>query len=460
VVESRKTDALLIAAIIICGAVIIVPYILPKPVPEITLRILTRIDPSITGEIESAFLDSTYAKDNRIIDLEWLSRGSSSWDLYAGSGEADLALSDLATIVALSDSNLLRPMDSSPASLVTQTIAGVSMKHYELGLPIWCSFAIRPTIIDLLVNESLLQSYGLMTPDTIDALLSPSYWPSGRNTSLIGMETPETTQISYGFLHLLTEKIGWETGIRVCTLLYANSLLSDESKDTLTMLLQGEVAITPITSTTRKLTPLPPTITFVHLDDLVAVQPNVVAITNGTLQLSSAQAFIDYLLSPEGQSIWLNIDVGYLPVRREAFQVAENEIDYNTYDEFNWTLRTRGPGVFELSSIEDFALGLYLNASACSSWSSLTKVWRNLGDALENGSIIQPVFTHFRNLLTEPLEITDPISHANESLTESYARRILTHSINSEYLTEISCLWRIAANQRYEAVLSFLSSVI
>ena len=49
-------DVLLVCAIIVSASIIVVPYLLPRPLPEITLRVLTQYDSSITDEIEDSFL--------------------------------------------------------------------------------------------------------------------------------------------------------------------------------------------------------------------------------------------------------------------------------------------------------------------------------------------------------------------------------------------------------------------
>ena len=460
VAETRRKDALLLIVIIVAAAIIIVPYILPRPRPNITLRILTRYNASLTDEIERAFLASSYAEENNIVGIEWLGPDTNMWGLYARAGEADLILCDYLAITGLENSNALRPITSTSLSYVSETFAGVYMKHYTLGLPTWCCFAFRPTIFDLLVNESSLQSFGLAIPETIDDLLSPSYWPDERNTSLIGLDIPSTMSTEHQFEHMLTKKVGWELGIQDLTLLFANSRFFDASRSALTGILSGEVAITLTTSDARKSASLPPTISYVHLENMVGVQRNIIAVTNGTQQSTSAESFVDFMLSPKGQSLWFNIDAGLLPVLREAFQASGIEIDSNTYEEFNWTFRAQGPGVSDIISDEDFALRYYLNSTACSTWNNLTLVWKNLGEALENGSISHTQFTQFGELLSAPVEITDPLSHLNESFTESYALRIQENSYTSGYLIEVIRLWRTAANQRYEAILSMLSALL
>ena len=123
------------------------------------------------------------------------------------------------------------------------------------------------------------------------------------------------------------------------------------------------------------------------MENMVFVNPNVVAVDNETQNASHSEAFIDYLLSPEGQSIWLVDDYGLLPVSREVFDVPEAEYNESIYEEFNWTISTEGFGVSDSYSQEDDVLGVYMEFTTKLTHSTLTKSWRNIFRAYENGSV-------------------------------------------------------------------------
>jgi hypothetical protein len=156
---------------------------------------------------------------------------------------------------------------------------------------------------------------------------------------------------------------------------------------------------------------------------------------------------------------WLTIDRS-LPVRREAFDVVEAEVDDGIYAEFNWTVRAGGPGVSNLISSEGFVLLFYMNSTTFSALSNLTNSWMNIIRAYDNGSINQVQFNQFKQMLGEPLSISDPNTNVSESFTEDYALRILPKLYNVTYEIEIIRLWRIAANQRYQDVINQLASLL
>ncbi len=73
-------------------------------------------------------------------------------------------------------------------------------------------------------------------------------------------------------------------------------------------LLDGEIAITMTMFYGQIRNSLPPTISRTHLENMVVVDPNLIAVTNGTQHQYQSEAFVDYILSPEGQAIWLMND--------------------------------------------------------------------------------------------------------------------------------------------------------
>ncbi len=457
--RSRTVDTLLIIGIIISALIIVIPYLLPQYNPGTTLRILTRYDVSIVNEIEYGFLHSAYAVENNIIDIEWESVDSSFWSNYALSGEIDLILGTLQDLPALESSNSLRPIATTATSGVSQTIAGVLMKRYSEGLPIWCAYALRVTTFELFVNEVLLQAYDLSIPETVEDLASADFCPSGMNESLIGLVVPEKLSIEHQFQNVVTKKLGWKNGIQNLTLMYSNSRFYEDDEDALNALLGYETAIALTFFDGQAYeTPLWP-FRRCHLQNMIVVQPDLIAIADGTTQQSQSEVFIDYLLSPEGQALWILDESDKLPVRREAFDNDEG-FNMNKYEEFNWTMRSGGPGVTEWISSEDFALWYYFNSTVFSALDNLTLTWKNVVNAEMNSSIDFMQFRQFREQLGEPLSIIDPISHLNESFTSSYALSILDELYNVDFLVEVTWLWKVAANHRYEMILSTLSALM
>ena len=313
---------------------------------------------------------------------------------------------------------------------------------------------------EILSNETVLQEYDLAIPETMEDLLSPDYYVAAINSSLIGLDWPISFSVGYHFRNLLTKAIGWNNGIQNLTCFFANSKLYHHDGEAIEALLDGEIGLTLTMFEGQSWESLPGTISRTHLENMTAVKPHVIAIDNRTGQASHSEAFIEHLLSPMGQAALLANYSGLMPVRHEAFDFTETEIDWSIYAEFNWTISSDGFGISNPYSLEDNALGVYMGSTSLLTHGNLTNSWRNIFEAYGNGSINEIQFNYFKGLLGTPLTITDPLSHTNESFTKEYARRILIDLYDVDYAVEITHLWLVAANQRYAMILSELSTLM
>ncbi|MFW9869806.1 MAG: substrate-binding domain-containing protein [Candidatus Thorarchaeota archaeon] len=459
-IKEKSTDVIIVIMILVSATIIFIPYLVPNPPPETTLHILSRDDVSITYQIEEAFLNSSFAKNNNIGDIEWYNPGIDFWDSYSQSGEIDLVMGDETTINALTQSNSLSEITSLNASEIPDSIAGVPMKGDSEERLMWCCYSIRPIIFELLVNETLLDYHGISTPEKIEDLLIPDFWPSERNSSLIGMDFLQSTWLKHQFHHLVTKMQGWDNGIQNLTALYANSqILFDD--ETLSALENGEISavLTAFSGQTDEV--LPSTISRVHLKDMVIIQPFPVAIASGTTHITQAESFLDFLFSPQGQSILLKEEFSpRLPVRVEAFDFVQGEVDDIIYSEFNWTMRAGEIGVTDTLLEDDYMVWLYMNSTIFSTISNTTHCWRNIIDAYRNSSIDQLQFNQFRGAFGEPLTIVDPITHENESFTEFYSASVFSRRFQPHFATELAQLWRVAANERYQTIVSQLALLV
>ena len=326
------------------------------------------------------------------------------------------------------------------------------MKGYlSLSEVVWCCYGIYISIFEILVNETLLQENGLEIPATIEELLSPEY------ASLIGMDIPGLLSIEHQFQHLMTKAHGWENGIKNLTALYANSRMYEHEGDAETALLNGEIAITLTAFTGHPHEELPFTIIRSHLENQVVIVPDSIGIANASDHDIESEAFIEYLLTPECQAMLVANEGIRMPIRREAFESAQYELDESLYAEFNWTASSEGIGVTDLLVVEDFTLWLYMNSTIFSAWDNLTNCWDNIRFAFENGSITQQQLEEFQYRLGEPLAIIDPDTLENEVFTELYASEIHLKLYWIDFAIEVSHRWKVAANQRYAEILNDLS---
>jgi hypothetical protein len=205
---------------------------------------------------------------------------------------------------------------------------------------------------------------------------------------------------------------------------------------------------------------IPESITRAHLENLISIEPDVVAISNGTTKVSESEAFIEFLLSPNGQALWIENQFLPLPVSHSAFEVTETSIDETIYSEFNWTSRVRGYGPSSIFTEESVVLTVYLRSSILETRSNLTHCWSNIVNAYRNGSIDALQLSNFSSELGEPLTFLCPISGENETFTRDYAISILYSIYTEPYASQLYNGWRAAANLRYETIFNELSVLL
>jgi ABC-type Fe3+ transport system substrate-binding protein len=453
-------DAVIILAIIVCTIIITIPLWIPKPAPQVNLRILTFEDVTIEVVIEDPFLESAFAQDHNIVDIEWINFGAEMGESRIGSGDIDLVMVPFEAISPYAEFGYLKHISRNVTIGLNETIAGVPVRGYDGQQTIWCTYSFSITIFELLVNETMLQENGLSVPTTIDDLASPEYARNGPNSSLIGYGFADRFSEGHEFQHFLTKERGWEEGIELLTTIYANSRTYEDTNDAELALEEGEIAITMSTFTGNPHHPLPVGLVRTHLENQVAIVRYVVAIDNATQHPEESEAFVEYLLSPECQSDLLHYAGSSMPIRREAFDINPTSSDYSIYSEFNWTARTEGIGLDSLLDIEDFALWYYLNSTTFANRGNLTNCWENLSESYDNGSITQNQFENFRERMGELLTITDPLTNESETFTEEYAIGIALELYMLDYVQELCRRWRVAASLKYEQILFDLSALL
>ncbi|MFW9806105.1 MAG: ABC transporter substrate-binding protein [Candidatus Thorarchaeota archaeon] len=460
--RERKIDALIIVGIILSSSIIFLPLILPEPPtppPETILRILSVFDVTILSTLEDSFLDSPFAEDNNIVDIDWVGVDTTVWDILIRSSSNDLVLGPWDIINSLGQAGFLHPIAESTHMIVNESIAGVTLKGHTENQTVWCSVATRNTIFELLVNDTLLSEYGLEVPETFEELLSPAYYAEDLGFSLIGLDDPSSGSVGYQLQNFLTKAYSWEDGIRNLTLLFANSMLYSHQGDALEALFGGDTAVAITVFNAQDSEPLPITIQRMHLQNMVIVNPTAVAISNESKHVSQSEAFIEFLLSPDGQKIWLE-QTNLFPVRREAFDMVGEEIDERIFSEFNWTSRTTGFGVSKTYTDESIALGVYMDSTAIVPYSNLTHCWRSIVDACNNGSIDELHLRNFATELGEPITFLSPINGENETFTREYAIEIQYTLYGEPYAEMFILLWRETANLRYERIFNELSALL
>ena len=178
----------------------------------------------------------------------------------------------------------------------------------------------------------------------------------------------------------------------------------------------------------------------------------------------AAQAFIAWILSPEGQEPWLDPTVNRLPVNTKVFETEKGkerpdleEMYYKSLDALKIDFNE------ELADSYQYSMQNFFKYTLLKPWNQLQEAWYQLAQAKINGDISSVEFRDFIDQLSNPLlfEFIDPATGQLVTFTEDYAISINQHLIDdSEFTTTMTNLWRETAVARYNSVKEQVLSII
>jgi len=136
------------------------------------LRVITRHGADIMLVAEDMFLDSDYAKEHEIVNIEWLPIADSLWiETISRSGDVDVAWGggpDLFDIIL--DSGLLAPLEGEGVEAILagipEDIGGSETRRIVDGEVYWAGAAISS--FGFTINTQLLDFYDLPEPALVD----------------------------------------------------------------------------------------------------------------------------------------------------------------------------------------------------------------------------------------------------------------------------------------------------
>ncbi|MDQ1280882.1 MAG: transporter substrate-binding protein, partial [Thermoproteota archaeon] len=312
----------------------------------VTLAIITRHDTTIWSVFEPVFLASNYAYQYNIMDLKWLSPDAGLWRDTIGATDVDVAWGGGPTLFdTLVSYNLLSPLENGTYAMqmtneINDTIAGGSMKRFDNQQRVlWVAAAISS--FGFTINNDVLTIDQLPTPNRWEDLANETYGKLLPIATISMGNAPGTTS-NTRIYEIIIQAFGWNDGWRILTRMAGNAGIYGGSVETQSAVEQGSVAVGMsidyygFTSHVNF-----PSCQYILPQGETIINGDPIALVSRSKYKSAAQAFIGWVLSPEGQTLWLDKRVNRMPVRN-VFRTEVGRQRSDLYNLFNSTILNVG----------------------------------------------------------------------------------------------------------------------
>ncbi|MFO7835894.1 MAG: ABC transporter substrate-binding protein [Candidatus Thorarchaeota archaeon] len=456
--------AIVVIAIIGVGAVLVVLNMGPSQDEGITLTILTRHDTAIHTVYEEAFLASDIAEEYGITDLKWKTQAAQFWDDVIEAGGIDVLWGGGPTLFdqmqrdeyleTLTSEYMLEVVDRVPDS-----IAGADMKRRnEQDEVIWVAAAISS--FGFTVNHNFLDDHDLPMPNNWTHLAKP-VWGSLLPTATIAMGNAPKTTSNTRIYEIITQGMGWDDGWATMARMAGSARLYQGSVETQAAAENGDVGVSMSIDfygyTTQANNP---DCEYILPEGESIVNGDPIAIVENSEHMNASEAFLDYVLSAEGQSLWLSEGIRRMPVLESAFHTELGQENEGLYSLFNQTLENEGIDFNETLSVNiNTAFTAYFEAVFNDAHDSLADAWKALVDAYYDEEITREQLDQLAAQMGEPVTVT--VDGEDHKFTIPYAEEINEDMIyDSSFYNSMQQLWRDAAENQYDQVISDLNDLI
>ena len=434
----------------------------PKPT-EITLVVISRHGMDILKKAETAFLSSQIAKEYGIKDIWWLTPASHLWlGVIKNRGDVDVAWGGGPVLFdTLKNEGLLQPLKGKVLDLVNilpDEISGSPMKRFDdKGNILWVAAAISS--FGFTINKDYLNTYNLPQPDEWIDLANETYGVTLPSPS-VGVADATRSTSNTRMYQIILQRYGWVEGWKIITLMTANSAVFDQSESVRNAVMDGTIGVgitIDFYGYTAQLQV--PSCKYILPKDGTIVNGDPIALLNTSKHVDAALAFIQWVLSPEGQKIWLDPNVNRLPINPEVFNTPEGKKRSDLQAQYNLTLQASTIEFSdELAISYENSLMWFFHATLVEPQDKLKDAWMALINAKENGKITTDEFKKLIDVMANPLKLnfTDPLTNSIKTFTLEYAQQINSMLLNPEFKTEITNSWRAAAEQKYNLVIQAL----
>ncbi len=449
--------SLFLISALLAGCIGQTPTAKPEEVKGVTLKIITRHSSTIWQVTKKLFLGSEIAKKYNIAELRFLGPQPTLWlDTIKRVGDIDVAWGGGPTLFdELMEEGLLAPIKSQDAlnevSQIPDEIGGGALKRYDgQGNLMWVAAAISS--FGFIVNYDVLNQYGLPEPKLWEDLANPKL-AKVLPKPVVAYARPTTSTSHTRIYQIILQKFGWVEGWSLLARIAANGRPYGGSVEALTAVQTGE---TPISIAIdfygySSQVEFPNTKYILPYNESI-VNGDPIALLKTSKHPEAAQAFIAFIISVEGQKIWLDKRINRMPVREDVFKTKQGKERKDLQENYRKTIENIGIPFDDSRAIKtEFALRYYFDAVYADLHDELVEVWSKLVNSYEEGKLSREGFEKMAFKLGEPLEWSQ--NGVKYKFTEDYAASINEKLKDSSFASEMSKLWRDVAREKYRGLL-------
>ncbi|MGD2142443.1 MAG: extracellular solute-binding protein [Candidatus Bathyarchaeota archaeon] len=428
---------------------------------KVILQVITRHGSDITMVAEQLFLQSDYAKRYNVEDIKWLGVGSTLWvETIKRKGDLDLGWGGGPVVFDIVyNEGLTAPLESDEVqeylNQIPDMLSGVPAKRIDDGEVHWVGAAISS--FGFTINTQVLVAEELPEPTKWTDLANETYAVT-LPSPVIGTADATLSTSNTRIFEIMLQTHGWEKGWKILTLMGANSRIYDKSELVRDGAIIGEIGAGTTIDFYGYTAQLqnPGVCRYVFPEDGTLLNADPVALLNTSPHPQAAQAFVAWLLSPEGQKPWLDPNINRLPINPEVFDTPEGQ-ERQDLEDIYYSSQEAVIIEFsdELALSYEFPMMYFFHATLVRPQLKLVDAWIDVTQAKADGDITQSQFVDLVNQLSNPhlFEFTDPDTGETETFTEEYAQSIADKMMNDvTFKQNLVDEWIEASEARYDAV--------
>ncbi len=430
------------------------------------LNVLTRHGSDITRQAELLFRETEYWEMYNFKDIKWIPVASSLWvDTITRRGDIDLGWGGGPVVFdIIYREGLTAPLDSDDVldalAQIPDQIGGVAAKRIDEGDVHWVGAAISS--FGFTINTQVLELEGVPQPTKWTDLANETY----ASKSVIGTADPTLSTSNTRMFEIILQTHGWERGWEIMTTMGGNAKIFDRSESVRDAAIQGEIGAGTTIDFYGYTAQLqnPGICWYVFPEDGTLVNADPIALLTTSPNPEAAQAFVSWILSPEGQIPWLDPNINRLPINPAVFDTPEGLARSDLKEIYERSQEAIISGFSDdLALSYEFTMMYYFHATLVRPQLMLTAAWEDLTLAKFDGDITQAQFKELVNQLSDPLlfEFTDPATGQTVTFTEEFAISINERlRTDPEYKQDILDAWIEAAEARYDSVRAQVAALV